>query len=208
MDLEEPGRGLAGGLTMPILRALSTRSTPASAAQLERVAGVGTGAGIRRALGRLADHGVCLREDVGGRTVYSLNYEHVLSAAVTELLKADRAVVTRLKDTVGEWDPAPQAAVLFGSAARRDGDPASDIDLLLIRPALTTGAGKRDWARQVHELRSSVQRWTGNRLQILDWTLRDLHRHAASQEPLIDELLSDGLRIYGRGLDLLLERAS
>ena len=94
---------------MPILRALSTRSTPATAAQLERVAGAGTGAGIRRALERLADHGVCVREEAGGRSVYSLNYEHVLYPAVIELLKADRALGLGLNTYDGHVTYGPVA---------------------------------------------------------------------------------------------------
>lgn len=193
---------------MPILRALSTRSTPATAAQLERVAGAGTGAGIRRALERLSDHGVCTRGDAGGRSVYSLNYDHVLHPAVVELLKADRALPGRLRSALRTWDPVPRSAVLFGSAARRDGDPESDVDVLLVRPIPMSATAKRDWARQVHELRSEVHRRTGNRLQVLDWTLPELRRHAASREPLIDELLADGVTVHGTKLDELLARAS
>lgn len=193
---------------MPILRALSTRSTPATAAQLERVAGAGTGAGIRRALGRLADHGVCLREEAAGRSVYSLNYDHVLYPAVVELLKADRALLTRLRSALRTWDPVPCSAVLFGSAARRDGDSESDIDVLLVRPIPMSTTSKRDWVRQVHELRSEVHRQTGNRLQVVDWTPAELRRYAASREPLIDELLTDGVTVHGTALNELLARAS
>jgi len=207
VDVSEPGRGLAGGLTLPILRALSTRSTPATAAQVERVTGEGTAAGIRRALERLADHGVCLRDEVGGRVVYSLNRDHILYSAVEALLHSDRALQSRLRTTLRGWDRAPRAAVLFGSAARKDGGPGSDIDLLLIRPDLAPAATKRDWADQVQELRSDVSRWTGNRLQVLDWTLTELRRHASRQEPLISELLDDGVTLAGATLHELLGRA-
>lgn len=193
---------------MPILRALSTRSTPATAAQLERVMGAGTGAGIRRALERLANHGVCLREEAGGRSVYSLNHDHVLYPAIAELLKADRALPTRLRSALRTWDPAPRSAVLFGSAARRDGDPESDIDVLLVRPTPMSASSTRDWARQVHELRAGVQRQTGNRLQVLDWTPTELRKHAANREALIEELLVDGLTVHGTDLNELLVGAS
>jgi predicted nucleotidyltransferase len=189
---------------MPLLRALSARATPATAPQLERVAGIGTAAGIRRALDRLAEHGVCLREDVGGRLVYSLNHNHVLHDAVVALLDSEQELVRRLRSTVRRWHVPARAAVLFGSAARKDGDLESDIDLLLVRPALTLAGEKRDWAMQVHELRTQVHGWTGNRLQVVDWTIRELHRSAARSEPLIDGLLSDGVKIAGTTLRQLL----
>lgn len=208
MDLTEPGRGLAGGLTMPILRALAGRSSPATAAQLSRLAEVGTEAGVRRALERLAAHGVCSAEDVGGRVVYALNYDHLLYEAVAALLDADRELPRRLKGALADWELAPLSAVLFGSAARRDGDVDSDVDLLLVRPPLRTEARKREWVRQVHELRAAVHRWTGNRLQVLDWTSLDVRKHERSGEPLVASLLDEGVTVAGSRLAALLERSA
>lgn len=208
MDLAEPGRGLAGGLTMPILRALAGRSSPATAAQLSRLAEVGTEAGVRRALERLATHGVCSTEDVGGRIVYALNDDHLLYKAVASLLDADRELPRRLRDALAEWDPAPVSAVLFGSAARRDGDADSDVDLLLVRPSFRTEARKREWVRQVHELRAAVHRWTGNRLQVLDWTSLGLRKHERSDEPLVESLLDEGVTVGGSPLASLLQRSA
>jgi predicted nucleotidyltransferase len=208
MDLAEPGRGLAGGLTMPILRALAGRSSPATAAQVSRLAEVGTEAGVRRALERLAAHGVCSPKEVGGRIVYTLNYDHLLYGAVAALLDADRELPRRLKNALGEWEPAPVSAVLFGSAARRDGDVDSDVDLLLVRPPLRTETRKREWVRQVHELRAAVHGWTGNRLQVLDWTSLDVRKHERSDEPLVDSLLDEGVTVAGSRLASLLERSA
>jgi predicted nucleotidyltransferase len=205
VDLSEPGRGLTSGLTMPILRVVAGRSTPVTAAQLTRIAGAGTEAGTRRALERLAMHGVCVSDEIGGRVVYSLNYDHVLYDAVAALLNADRELSRRLKGAIARWDPQPQSAVLYGSAARGDGDIDSDIDLFLVRPILS-GVRKRDWVRQAQELRRAVHDWTGNRLQILDWTRPILLRHARAGEPLVDALLEDGVVIHGARLPELLER--
>lgn len=193
---------------MPILRALAGRSSPVTAAQLTRIAGVGTEAGIRRAAERLAAHGVCLSEDVGGRVVYTLNYDHVLYDAVAALLEADRELPRRLKSALAGWEPAPASAVLFGSAARRDGDLGSDVDLLLVRPSQLSQARKVEWVRQVHELRTAIQQWTGNRLQVLDWTSTVLRRHARAREPLVDAILGDGVTVSGAHISALLERSA
>ena len=193
---------------MPILRALAGRSSPATASQLTRVAEVGTEAGVRRALQRLAAHGVCLSEDVGGRVVYTLNYDHLLYDAVAALLVADRELPRRLRSALSAWDPAPMSAVLFGSAARRDGDEESDVDLLLVRPPLRTEARKREWVRQVHELRAAVRSWTGNRLQVLDWSSLVLRRHERSNEPLVEALVDEGIWVAGSRLASLLERSA
>lgn len=204
VDVAEPGHALASGLTMPILRFLAKRSSPLTAAQIARLGAIGTEAGVRRAVDRLALHGVCSSDEVGGRTVYSLNYDHVLYDAVEAVLKANGELIRRLRKGLGQWNPEPLSAVLFGSAARRDGDARSDIDLLVVRPALRTDTAKRAWARQVHELRSDVDRWTGNRLQVLDWTRGVTMRHAAAEEALIQDLLADGVPIHGVRLSALL----
>lgn len=208
MDLAEPGRGIAGGLTLPILRTLAGRSTPATAAQLRRVADVGTEAGVRRALERLAVHGVCTSQEIGGRIVYSLNDDHVLYPAVAALLHANRELPRRLTQALSSWEPAPMTAVLFGSAARHDGDTGSDVDLLLVRLPMTTDLQKRQWDSQVYELREAVHRWTGNRLQVLDWTKPVLRRHAKTGERLIDALLSEGVTVHGTPLPSVLGAAS
>ena len=206
MDLMEPGSAFDGGLTMPILRALESRSQPASAAQVYRVADQGTAAGIRRALDRLAAHGICIREELGGRALYSLNHDHVLYRAVTAVLDAHDAFVRRLRKSLEEWATEPVAGVLFGSAARRDGAIESDIDLLLIRSQISSSSLERGWARQVHELRTDVFRWTGNHLQVVDWTESAFRRHVTRAEPLIDEILRDGIAVAGISLVGLLER--
>ncbi len=192
---------------MPILRALASRSSPATAAQLTRVGGAGTEAGVRRAIERLAEHGVCLAEEVGGRVVYTLNYDHVLYDVVAALLRTDGALVRRLRRELASWEPRPVSAVIFGSAARGDGDVASDIDVLLIRPTQLPDMRRREWARQVHELRSSVYHWTGNRLQVLDWTALMLRRHERSQQSLVHAVLDEGLTVAGAPLVNLLRAA-
>lgn len=149
-----------------------------------------------------------VRSFVGGRVVYTLNLDHVLYEAVAALLKADRELPQRLKSALAGWEPAPASAVLFGSAARHDGDVGSDVDLLVIRPPLPTEARKREWERQVHELRSAVHRWTGNRLQVLDWTKHALRQHARVGEPVVRSLLDEGITAHGTPLSLLLERSA
>ena len=87
-DVPDPAAVLAGGLTMPVLRALSSRASPATAAQLRRAAAAGTEAGVRRALERIAVQGLLTTVQIGDRVVYLLNRDHVPYPAVTALLRA------------------------------------------------------------------------------------------------------------------------
>lgn len=191
---------------MPILHALSSRASPATSAQVRRAAAAGTEAGVRRALDRLAQHGLVIAEEVGDRIVYSLNREHVLSPAVTALLRAGDELVRRLRTAISDWQVPPAAAALYGSAARRDGDEGSDIDLLLVRPARLR-PGERDlWVGQVHELRAQVERWTGNRCQVTDRSIESLRRLWRAHEPIFDDWRSEGVSLIGPRIGDLVER--
>ena len=197
MDLAEPGLAFAGPLSMTLLRALDGRSTPATAAQVSRIMEGGTQAGIKRALERLAHQGVCGREELGGRVLYSLNYDHVLYPAIRDALDASVLFRKRLRSFLSEWNVQPVCTLMFGSAARNDGDADSDIDLLLIRPLMRSNIQREAWAPQVHELRSRVLKWTGNHAQILDWSKSELRRASEHDEPLLSEIEEDGVLLSG-----------
>jgi hypothetical protein len=107
---------------------------------------------------------------------------------------------------VSEWQVPPLAAALYGSAARRDGDEGSDIDLLLVRPE-RMGSAERDlWAGQVHELRASVERWSGNRCQVTDRSLASLRRLSRAREPIVDEWRRDAVSLTGPRISELVEQ--
>jgi predicted nucleotidyltransferase len=206
MDLTEPAGALAPGLTVPLLRALASRGTAATAEQLRRTAGVGTAAGVRRALERLAQHGLLRDVRVGERaTLYELNREHLLYPAVQALLETAAALPTRLAEAISAWSVPPVSAWLFGSAARRDGSVDSDIDLLLVRPDHVAENDAGPWAGQLHGLRDQVRAWTGNHLQLVDRDVDALSALAAAGEPIVAEWRRDAVTVYGRDVRELLE---
>lgn len=207
MDLSEPARALAPGLTVPVLRALSRRSTPAIASQLWRAAGCGTLAGIQRACDRLVEHGVVEAHEAAGRVVYALNRDHLLYASAMALLAHDGELRSRLSSALREWEVEPVAAVLYGSAARGDGGVGSDIDLLLVRPPLRTRATAA-WLGQVDRLRHDVRRWTGNALRVVDPTAAQVRTLARDGDPIVGFWLADGVSLHGPSLGAILGGAA
>jgi predicted nucleotidyltransferase len=189
---------------MPLLRALAARSSAASVAQLRRVAGVGTEAGTRRALDRMSLSGLVSRDLIGDHAVYALNYDHLLHEAVSDLLGVSDELVRRLGKELGSWEPAPVSAALYGSAARRDGDDDSDIDLLLIRPSMPTKPARNEWESQVERLRDRVLRWTGNHCQITDRPSPEIRRLVNAGEPIVDSWRRDAVMLAGQPLTELL----
>jgi predicted nucleotidyltransferase len=100
-----------------------------------------------------------------------------------------------------EWTLAPASLVLFGSAARRDGDADSDIDLLLVRND-ATDTDDETWAGQRHTLARDLERWTGNTVQIVDLSESELAKAVRRKEPLISGLRADGIVLAGRDPEL------
>lgn len=191
---------------MPLLRALSRRASPVTAAQLRRAAAAGTEAGVRRALDRLARHGLATAAEFGDRIVYTLNREHVLYPAVAALVRAEDELPRRLRAEISAWQVRPAVAALYGSAARRDGDADSDIDILLVRPP-GMGARERElWTGQVDQVRGLVQRWTGNRCQVTDRSSASLRRLARAREPIVDQWRQDAISLAGADISTLLDQ--
>ena len=188
MNVSEPAAAQWGAVSIGILRALSQRSTPMSARQIVRQAASGTPAGVRRALDRLVVQGTVTADPTFDPISYALNYEHVLYPAIESLLDARGELRRRLVAELRDWDPQPELAALYGSAARQDGDEDSDIDVLLVRP---TRRGTASWVRQVHQLRTSIHSWTGNHAHVLDLNRLELRRLISSDANLVAEWRRD-----------------
>jgi predicted nucleotidyltransferase len=143
-----------------------------------------------------------IADQIDDRVTYALNHKHVLYPVVESLLAARQELTNRMRRTLATWDPEPAFAALYGSAARRDGDEDSDVDLLLVHPSLSPSARSR-WAKQVHELRQSVNAWSGNRLQVLDLSSFQFRRLVRREAGLVDEWRRDLVLLAGTEPDEL-----
>ncbi|MHB1712048.1 MAG: nucleotidyltransferase domain-containing protein [Acidimicrobiales bacterium] len=74
-------------------------------------------------------------------------------------------------------DPAPCSVVVFGSFARGEAGPGSDVDLLAVRPSQVD---EERWAEGLAEFSRQVGVLTGNHPQVIDLQLEDLRRRARS----------------------------
>lgn len=87
----------------------------------------------------------------------------------------------------------------------RDGDADSDIDLLLIRPAVSEPRDRELWSGQVHRLRDLVYRWTGNCCQITDRPVSSLRKLSRSGEAIVDDWRKDAINLAGTSISRLLD---
>jgi predicted nucleotidyltransferase len=161
---------------------------------------------IRQVLARLVEHGIVVCEDVGAALLYSLNRDHLAAPAIVELAELRSLLVDRLRDELAAWPIAPRAAALFGSAARGEGDLASDVDLLVVRPE---GGDEEDpaWRAQIDRLADRVRVWTGNSAGIVEVGADELGDLVARSPPVLDSIRAEGIDLAGMRIGRLLRAA-
>lgn len=187
MDVAMPLRAVVPTLDGPVVAVLAATTAPLALAELHRRAGGGSKSGIRRVLLRLVTEGV-VHEVPGG---YVLNREHVAAPAVELLANLYGELLARIRGEIQDWAQTPILVGLFGSAARRDGDASSDIDLLVI------GDGPN--LDDVDRLGRRIEAWTGNTAQVITLTPGDLHRLRRANEPILAVWERELLVISGDG---------
>jgi predicted nucleotidyltransferase len=173
VDVALPLRSVVPTLDGPVVAVLAATTAPLSLAEVHRRAGGGSKSGIRRALLRLVAEGV-VHEVPGG---YLLNRDHLAAPAVELLANLHGEFLARIRREIDGWTRPPDLVGLFGSAARRDGDASSDIDVLVV--------GDDPDIDDVDRLGQRIQAWTGNSAQIIALTAGDLRRLRRAKEPIV-----------------------
>ncbi len=179
-----------------VLEVLAGTESGLGTTQIARLARRGTRPGHQKALDRLYEHGLVLAEPSNNGYVYRLNRDHVLVPALMMALEARQVAIERLGAAVERLEPAPTHASLFGSFARHEGTPDSDIDLLLVVPDERDRHSDK-WQRQISGLEDAVSAWTGNPLEVLVFTVSTLADAIRAGEPIVESLREDSLPLLG-----------
>lgn len=171
---------------------------PVTVRELARHAGVSP-QGALRIVNELAGAGLLITETAGRALMVSLNREHLAAEPLTALVGSRARLVERLRNELTAWSGLA-GAWLFGSAARGDGGPNSDIDILLVA---TTSIDDNDWGGATARLISSVTTWTGNAVQLVEHTRRSFTQLVRRHNPLIDAIRIEGIPLTPKTATLL-----
>lgn len=204
MDLSFPLSTVTPTLDAGVLQVLAATATGCTAAEVHRRLGRGSDEGVRRVLARLVGQGVVLVETLARYPVYQLNRAHLAAPHIEALTRLREDLIARVRTEVASWRIAPTHLGLFGSFARRTADSDSDVDVLVVRPAVLTEADEGIWLEQIDHLDQSIRSWTGNPAQIIDVTPTVLRQMSAYADPLVDSWRADTITLHGeRIVDLL-----
>lgn len=226
MDVSDPTRAVTPTLDGPVLAVLAAAGKPLTVGQVAHEAARGSEIGIRRSLARLVEQGLVRVTLIGRNQVHELNREHVAADVAVLLADLRNTLWERFRAEFKAWKVRPLYACVFGSAARGDGDEASDIDLFLVHPpfpgekksprmspsiksqiadalgGFVTSSPEADpapqWERQVDLLRDRVERWTGNALQVVDLSFHEWRHPVQQHRQLMDEIEDDGIELVKR----------
>ncbi len=196
MELQRPFRVITPTLDGDVLEILAAADTDFTAPQVQRLIGQHSVDGVRKALGRLVEQGIALSRPAGQAQLYRLNRDHLLALAITHIARAKELLLERLSQAVHGWAIQCEYGALFGSAARGDMSPSSDIDLFVVRPA-EVDADDSVWNDQTMALSRAATSWTGNDARILEYGIDDLAIAAEGRDPLLLSIRKEGLRFVG-----------
>jgi hypothetical protein len=197
MDVSRPYAAITGpSLEVESLAVLAGTTKPLTGRQVARMVRHGSDRGVRLALNRLAEQGLVATLEAPPAVLYTLNREHIAAPVAVALVGLIGVLLERLREALAAWEVSAVHASLFGSAARRDGDLSSDIDLFVVRPA-SVDSEDQLWRTQLNALGDNVRRWTGNHAGISEAGEEQLAQLAADRPQIVRDLEEDAITLAG-----------
>ena len=184
MNFSEPFGGLMPGARGTVLAVLLRTGTPLTGRRIHSLVDGHSLGAVQQALRDLERIGVITTETIGRAGVHRVNESHEAIAP----LRALASPIEMLTLVVREAAPGVETVLVFGSVARGEAHADSDIDLVVIAP--DSWDGRADLQQQVHER-------LGNDCDVLHLTREDFARAPEDREPLVAEILRDGLALVG-----------
>jgi hypothetical protein len=195
MDLRRPLAVVTPTLDGDVLAVLAGAEGPFSGRQVHVILGRGSETGVRRALERLRRQGIVSARHAGAAWMYQLNRSHLAAPFVEGLANLPRLLVDQLRTELASWERAPFYVAIFGSFARGEAGPDSDIDLFIVRPA---GIDEDDaaWRGQIDRALAAARSWTGNDARVLEYGEDEL-RSGRDRDPLLQEINESRIELVG-----------
>ena len=119
-----------------------------------------------------------------------LHRRHLASGPIVALAGLRGELVSRIRERLSSWSDI-RDAWLFGSVARGDATPASDVDVLIVAEDLDSA----DLHERLSELHQDVREWTGNDLQLDEHSAESWRDLKAGLNPLVREIRDDGIQL-------------
>lgn len=194
MDYRDPLRALFPGVQGAVLSVLASTTRPLTLRQLADLANSHPSQ-VSKHIDRLTHLGVVRRERVGTVDQISL-----CDSAAADLFRSfatlHATTLDRMRELAAKMDPAPTNVTVFGSFARHEAGPDSDIDIVIVRP--TAVIDDDVWIDAIGAFTDAVWRVTHH--PVADIHLDEAELTEALDRPLWKEVLLDGITLAGTPL--------
>jgi len=184
MNFGEPFGGLMPGARGAVLAVLLRTGAPLTGRRVHALADGHSLGAVQQALRDLEQIGVITSETIGRAGVHRINEANEAIAPLRALASPIEMLTRVVRDAVQGVD----AVIVFGSVARGDAHATSDVDLAVIAPEAWDGRA---------DLQQEVQERLGNACDVLHLTGDQFARATEDREPVISEILRDGVPLVG-----------
>jgi predicted nucleotidyltransferase len=186
MLFHEPFGGVIPGARGAVLAALLRTGAPLTGREVHRLVGGGYSLwAVQQTLKALVQLGLIRTQIVGRAGVHTVNEDHVAVTPLRALLDPIAALTETVRAATSDQ---VETVILFGSIARGESDGRSDVDLAVIAPAGWDGGA---------DLEDAVRMRLGNSCDVLVFTRDDFTRLGAMDEPIVRDILADGVPLIG-----------
>ncbi len=189
MNLSAPLRDIVPGVRGELLDALIPLVQPVSRRRLAELAEVSAGH-ASSVISDLVLAGIVNEVQAGGASLVSLNRSHLATSYLEGIAGLGKEFISRLSQEIGRID-AVLGAWLFGSVARGDASPESDVDILIVSNNLESV----EFHRSVSDLHINVRTWTGNDLEVVEHSSESFESLVEDKNPLIESIVRDGIAL-------------
>lgn len=194
MELQHPLAVVTPTLDGDVLCVLAGADAAFTGRQVARLLPDHSQKGVHNVLRRLVEQGVVTMAVAGPAHLYRLNREHLAAPHIIGICQLKDQLRRRVAELVAGWPVPAEAVILFGSAARGEMRPASDIDLLVVRPA---SVDEDAWIEQTTELAEEVSAWTGNDTRTVEMTPVEVLTGLAEGDGLLRSIRDEGQTLFG-----------
>jgi predicted nucleotidyltransferase len=161
--------------------------------ELSRLTGLSS-ASLQHELRRMSQLGALVREDEGGRAYYRSDESHAVWRAWFLLLRASARPVDILREALVDA-PDLEGAFIFGSTARGDARPDSDVDVFLI--------GSREAQTEAGLRLGEAEFLIGRDVDVIGYEREQLAARIESNNSFVERVLNEP-RVWVRGGDEVL----
>ncbi len=205
MDLSHPEYAILGENQARILHRLAVLAEPTSGRRLHQLSGVASLRTTQRILGELVDIGLVDVQAIGAANAYTLNRDHVLWPPIERILAVPAVTESEIAEIVrAALHDYTASTALYGSYARGEAGPDSDIDILVV---WEPGVSQEGAVGILDKVAEQIRKLTGNRAQLFPMGRDELARLVGRSDPFIESLRQDARTLTGIQIKRLLGRS-